>query len=113
VWFSTYREGVSPGLAAIIVDISDEVVASDPVTADVDSHEKIALNARELEVLRFLVQGLANKEIAANMGISESAVKNTFQQLFKRTAVRTRSQLVRVALERYQNLLSGQSAGSA
>jgi two-component system, NarL family, nitrate/nitrite response regulator NarL len=58
-----------------------------------------------LEVLRLLVQGLANKEIASRMEISESAVKNTLQQLFGKTEVRTRSQLVRVALERYRDLL--------
>jgi two-component system nitrate/nitrite response regulator NarL len=56
-------------------------------------------------VLRFLVQGLANKEIAARMEISESTVKNTLQQLFTKTGLRTRSQLVRIALEEYRNLL--------
>lgn len=52
-----------------------------------------------------MVQGLANKEIAAKMEISESAVKNAMQQLFGKTGVRTRSQLVRAALEQYRNLL--------
>jgi two-component system, NarL family, nitrate/nitrite response regulator NarL len=70
-----------------------------------NSNGQVALNNRELKVLRLLVQGLANKEIAANLKISESAVKNALQQLFGKTAVRTRSQLVRVALERYRNLL--------
>jgi DNA-binding NarL/FixJ family response regulator len=72
-----------------------------PLNTDVP----IALSARELEILRLLVQGLANKEIANSMAISESAVKNTLQQLFGKTAVHTRSQLVRVALERYRNRL--------
>jgi len=63
------------------------------------------LNTREIEVLRLVVQGLANKEIASRLDISESAVKNTLQQLFAKTEVRTRSQLVRVALERYRDLL--------
>ena len=52
-----------------------------------------------------MVQGAANKEIASQMDISESAVKNSLQQLFGKTEVRTRSQLVRVALERYRDLL--------
>jgi two-component system nitrate/nitrite response regulator NarL len=39
------------------------------------------------------------------MEISESAVKNTLQQLFAETQVRTRGQLVRVAMERYRDLL--------
>lgn len=105
VWFSTYKEGRSPKLAAIIADVTEEAPAAPPVSAPVNYDEQIALNPRELEVLRLLVQGLANKEIASSMGISESAVKNTLQQLFGKTAVRTRSQLVRVALERYRNLL--------
>lgn len=101
VWFSTYREGSSPKLAAIIADVTEEAPPG-PVSAN---HEPISLNSRELDVLRLLVQGLANKEIATRMAISESAVKNTLQQLFAKTAVRTRSHLVRVALERYRNLL--------
>jgi DNA-binding NarL/FixJ family response regulator len=105
VWFSTYKEGLSPKLAAIIADVTEEVAPARSTSAPVHNDEEITLNARELEVLRLLVQGLANKEIATRMGISESAVKNTLQQLFGKTAVRTRSQLVRVALERYRNRL--------
>jgi two-component system nitrate/nitrite response regulator NarL len=66
---------------------------------------RVALTARELEVLRLVVQGLTNKEITARMDISESAVKNTLQHLFAKTEVRTRGQLVRVALEQYRDLL--------
>jgi two-component system nitrate/nitrite response regulator NarL len=39
------------------------------------------------------------------MEVSESTVKNTFQQLFGKLGVRTRSQLVRVALEHYRDIL--------
>lgn len=61
---------------------------------------------RERQVLSFVFQGLANKEIAGRLGISESSVKASLQQLFDKTGVRTRSQLVRVALERYKDQLS-------
>jgi DNA-binding NarL/FixJ family response regulator len=57
------------------------------------------LTEREQQVLRGVFEGLANKEIGAQLGVSESAVKATLQQLFRKTHVRTRSQLVRVALE--------------
>jgi DNA-binding NarL/FixJ family response regulator len=43
----------------------------------------------------------SNKEIAASLDISEAAVKSALQQLFRKTSARTRSQLVRVALEEY------------
>jgi PAS domain S-box-containing protein len=79
VWFSTYKEGASPKLAAIIADVTEERAA-----APSEEHERISLNSRELEVLRLLVQGLANKEIAAKLEISESAVKNTLQNCLPR-----------------------------
>jgi len=106
VWFSTYKEGPTPKLAAIIADVTEEqTVPAGSGSALAAQRERPSLNPRELEVLRLLVQGLANKEIASRMEISESAVKNTLQQLFGKTEVRTRSQLVRVALERYRDLL--------
>jgi DNA-binding NarL/FixJ family response regulator len=57
------------------------------------------LTAREQQVLRGIFEGLTNKEIASRLAVSESAVKGTLQQLFQKTGVRTRSQLVRIALE--------------
>ncbi len=55
--------------------------------------------AREREVVRLLLEGLSNKEIGAAIGTSESAIKASLQQMFAKTGVRTRSQLVRIALE--------------
>ncbi len=60
---------------------------------------------RERQVLSFVFAGLANKEIADKLNVSESSVKASLQQLFEKTGVRTRSQLVRVALEQYKNQL--------
>ena len=106
VWFSTYKEGSRPKVAAIIADVTEEqTVQSEMGSAMAAPAERPALNPRELEVMKLVVQGLANKEIAARMEISESAVKNSLQQLFGKTEVRTRSQLVRIALERYRDLL--------
>jgi PAS domain S-box-containing protein len=106
VWFSSYKEGATPKLAAIIADVSEELtVPAGAGFAAMDQKERPSLNGRELDVLRLVVQGLSNKEIAGRLNLSESAVKNTLQQLFGKTEVRTRSQLVRVALERYRDLL--------
>jgi len=54
---------------------------------------------RENQVLQGVFEGLSNKEIGARLDISESSVKAALQQLFQKTGVRTRSQLVRIALE--------------
>jgi len=63
------------------------------------------LTERERQVLSFVFEGLANKQIAERLQVSETAVKSTLQQLFAKTGVRTRSQLVRVALESYRDQL--------
>ena len=60
---------------------------------------------RERQVLSYIFEGLTNKEIAGRIGVSESSVKAILQQLFSKTGVRTRSQLVRVALEQYRDQL--------
>lgn len=67
------------------------------------THSK--LTERERQVLSFVFEGLANKQIADRLEISETAVKASLQQLFAKTGVRTRSQLVRVALEQYRDQL--------
>ncbi len=64
------------------------------------------LTDRERSVLKAVLEGLTNKEIASNLQISDGYVKNVIQQLFDKTGVRTRSQLVRIALEHSQDWLS-------
>jgi two-component system, NarL family, nitrate/nitrite response regulator NarL len=63
----------------------------------------VRFTERERRVLSFVFEGLANKQISDRLQISESAVKACLQQLFAKTGVRTRSQLVRIALERYRD----------
>ncbi len=61
----------------------------------------LELSTRERAVLRGVFAGLANKEIAAQLDMSEGYVKALLQQLFSKTGVRTRAQLVRIALEHH------------
>jgi DNA-binding CsgD family transcriptional regulator/PAS domain-containing protein len=105
VWFSTYRVGQRMKLAAIVADVAEDAFAP------ASDREPVALNGRELGVLRLLIQGLANKEIAARMEVSEGTIKNTLQQLFAKTNVRTRAQLVRIAFEQYRDELTPTPAG--
>ena len=62
-------------------------------------------NDRQRKVLRFVLEGLSNKEIAWRLQISESYVKAILQSLFQKTGVRTRGQLVRVVFEQYEDQL--------
>jgi DNA-binding NarL/FixJ family response regulator len=75
-----------------------------PATA-ASPYRKTRFTERDREVLRGVFEGLANKEIADRLRVSESAIKASLQQLFSKTGVRTRSQLVRVALEQHRQEL--------
>jgi len=63
------------------------------------------LTDRDKTVLRFIFHGLTNKDIASRLEISEGAVKASLRQLFDKLGVRTRAQLVKVALEQYKEQL--------
>jgi DNA-binding NarL/FixJ family response regulator len=71
-----------------------------------DQSTGIRLSDRERRVLRFVLEGLSNKDIASRLMFSESYVKAILQRLFAKTAVNTRGQLVRLALEQYQDQLN-------
>ena len=64
-------------------------------------HAVRVLTERQRQVLRSILDGLTNKEIASKLEVSETSVKAVIQELFSKAGVRTRSQLVRVAIERY------------
>ena len=54
----------------------------------------------ELKVLSWLAQGKSNKEIAAEIFVSEKTVKNHLNHMFKKLGVKNRTEAVVVAIER-------------
>jgi DNA-binding NarL/FixJ family response regulator len=69
-------------------------------TGKSDEQRSQVFTNRERFVLQGVFEGLTNKEIAAQLQVSEGSIKAVMQQLFDKTGVRTRSQLVRIALEK-------------
>jgi two-component system nitrate/nitrite response regulator NarL len=63
------------------------------------------LSSRDQTLLRFILEGLTNKAIGDRLEVSEAAVKAFLRQLFDKLGVRTRAQLVKVALEEYKDEL--------
>jgi DNA-binding NarL/FixJ family response regulator len=59
------------------------------------------LSARERSVLKSVVEGLTNHQIAVKLQIPESSTKYVIRRLFEKADVKTRSQLVRIALEKH------------
>jgi DNA-binding NarL/FixJ family response regulator len=74
-------------------------------------HDFPPLSEREQRVLGGIIDGLSNKKIGDALTISEGSVKAVVQQLFEKAGVRTRSQLVRIAMERSLNAVGRQISG--
>ena len=83
---------VSSGVALALVENQQAKVDQEK-----QRHER--LTERENLVLRAVLEGLGNKEIGVRIGMTESSVKAVLQKLFEKTGVRSRSQLVRYAIE--------------
>lgn len=58
------------------------------------------LTARELDVLRLLVRGKCNKEIAAGLFINETTVKSHLRSVFAKLHVLSRTEAITVACRR-------------
>jgi DNA-binding NarL/FixJ family response regulator len=53
------------------------------------------LSARQQEVLRLVVEGMSNAQIAKRLYISESTVKQHLRSVYKALGVRNRTEVVR------------------
>jgi two-component system nitrate/nitrite response regulator NarL len=67
--------------------------------------KRATLTERDRTVLRGILQGWTNRQIAGKLEISEGAVKASVRHVCEKLSVRTRSQLVKVALEQYKDQL--------
>lgn len=94
-----------------ILDVAEGKIALDRayfqnlIASRNNTVETLTLSQRDRRILGLLLEGLSNKEIAVHLRVSESAVKTAMQQLFAKTGVRTRGQLVRIALEQLRDEL--------
>jgi DNA-binding NarL/FixJ family response regulator len=80
---------LDPGLSGYLVrDRGDGAV-----TSGVE-----ALTTREREVVRLVAQGLANKAIASELGISPRTVEGHLNHVFEKVGASSRSALVRLAM---------------
>jgi len=58
------------------------------------------LSSRELEVLKFVAKGVANKEIAARLGISLRTVKGYLADIFLKLGAASRTEAITVSLRK-------------
>jgi DNA-binding NarL/FixJ family response regulator len=93
------NEGLLVGSPALLKSLllppasggADKILSMDEVTSE-------PLTAREIEVLRLLAQGLANKQIALALGISEHTVKFHIASIYTKLGVNSRTEAVRAGV---------------
>ena len=65
-----------------------------------ERNAQVSLSARELDVLRLIAQGRANKQIAAELALSEATIKTHIAHILAKLDAPDRTRAVTVAMER-------------
>ena len=90
----------APSIAAarrLAIDADGYLVAA-PDAGEIPLVE--ALTPRETQILSLVADGLANKAIAARLGVSDETVKFHLTSIFGKLAASNRTDAVRIALRR-------------
>jgi DNA-binding NarL/FixJ family response regulator len=80
------------------IDLEALQLLARPVAERKNRNLEELLTKRERQVLEGVLDGLTNKAIANQLGVSEGATKTILREVFRKAGVRRRSQLVRVAI---------------
>jgi len=83
-------------------DPSERAALSEETTALI-----AALTPRERQVMERVIEGMPNKQIAHDLGISQRTVENHRAALMKKLGARSLSQLIRLTLEALPSAESG------
>jgi DNA-binding NarL/FixJ family response regulator len=102
-------EVVSATATAEAIDESADVIVTARASRGLQSASRTTVEAsrplpsltqRERQILALLADGLGNKQIAAQLGISPSTVKTHLEVLFDKLDVTSRAEAVAVAVRR-------------
>lgn len=101
VWGILPTDSSAEELTAAIRALSQGLIVGAPhllFESESEPSERGPLTERELEVLGLLAQGLANKQIAVELGISEHTVKFHVSSIYTKLDVTNRTEAVRAGL---------------
>ena len=101
VWGILPTDSSAEELTAAVHALSQGLIVGAPhllFESEGEPSERGPLTERELEVLGLLAQGLANKQIAVELGISEHTVKFHVSSIYTKLDVTNRTEAVRAGL---------------
>lgn len=81
-------------------ELFNEKPQSTDVIGNSSQESERVLTKRQLDVLKYLVDGKSNKEIANQLNLSEATVKSHLAGLFRLLNASNRTQAVKIALDR-------------
>ena len=84
---------LDPRASALMLDLVNESDAGQLAPV------KMALSQRENDVLHFLVQGLTNKQIASQLELQPSTIKQYISNIFSRLGVQSRTEAATLAFK--------------
>ncbi len=76
------------------VEVHVEVPVREPFTPDAARQQSLGITAREMEILTLVARGLSNREIAAQLFVSENTVKTHCARAFDKLGAARRTQAV-------------------
>jgi DNA-binding NarL/FixJ family response regulator len=110
-WGALFLDSSAAELAAAVFALNEGLVTGSPrlleaglrtqrvASLDPDGRLLEPLTERELEVLQLLAQGLANKQIAASLVISEHTVKFHVSSIYAKMGASNRTEAVRLGVQ--------------
>jgi two-component system, NarL family, response regulator len=95
------RQPIRELVDAVRLSLSGKVPLSPDLSARLVNHlDGHALTSREIDILKQIANGLSNKRIGDELGISHNTVKNHIVSLMEKLSAQDRTQAVTIALQR-------------
>jgi two-component system, NarL family, response regulator LiaR len=88
------RETIRETVVVREVLVPAEGPSLEPFAPDTAQQQSLGITARELEILNLVAQGLSNREIAAQLFVSENTVKTHCARTFDKLGAARRTQAV-------------------
>lgn len=91
-------EGIKAAITGNIVihpEVATNILNFSPIETDINEiYERYDLSNKECEIIKYIADGLSNKEIGEKLFLSEGTIKNNVSTILSKLGLRDRTQIV-------------------